>query len=127
LGSEAEQASIRAVRHDLLGYLAEDLAEARSHRAAACRAAEEAGNAPLIAQVLVGVADLALRHEQYRQAARLLAAGTGVRGLPDRSHPDAERIEREARRRLGEADFAEAALEGSRASWADLAGVTLAS
>ena len=54
LGDEAEQANIRAVTRDLLGYLADDLSEARAHRVAACQAAAEAGHAPLIAQVLVG-------------------------------------------------------------------------
>jgi predicted ATPase len=127
LGDEAEQASIRAVTHDLLGYLAGDLSEARTHRAAACRAASEAGYAPLIAQVLVGVADLALRRDRYKQAARLLAASTGVRGLPDRSHPDVARIEQIARHRLGEARFAEAAREGMQTSWSQLVSVTLAS
>ena len=71
---DPEQANIRAVTHDLLGYLAGDLDEAREHRVAAFQAASEAGHAPLIAQVLVGVADLALRGERYEQAARLLAA-----------------------------------------------------
>ena len=123
LGDEAEQANIRAVTQDLLGYLADDLSEAREHRAAAFQAASEAGHAPLIAQVLVGVADLALRCDQYEQAARLLAASTGVRGLPDRSHPDVARIEQIARHRLGEARFAEAAGRGRRragASWPKL-------
>ena len=127
LGDEAEQANIRAVTHDLLGYLADDLGEARAHRAAACQAASEAGHAPLIAQVLVGVADLALRRDQYEQAARLLAASAGVRGLPDRSHPDVARIEQAARRRLGEARFAEAAREGTQTSWSQLVTVTLSS
>ena len=113
--------------HDLLGYLADDLREARTHRVAACQAASEAGHAPLIAQVLVGVADLALRLDEYEQAARLLAASTGVRGLPDRSHPDVARIEQDARSRLGEARFAEAAREGTEASWVELVEVTLAS
>ena len=126
LGAEAEQAWIRAVTHDLLGYLAADLSEARTHRAAACQAATEAGYAPLIAQVLVGVADLALRCGQYEQAARLLAASAGVRGLPDRSHPDVARIEQIARHRLGEARFAEATQEGAQASWRELAEATLA-
>ena len=126
LGDEAEQANIRAVTHDLLGYLADDLGEARAHRAAACQAATEAGHAPLIAQVLVGVADLALRRDQYEQAARLLAASAGVRGLPDRSHPDVARIEQAARRRLGEARFAEATREGAQASWRELVEATLA-
>jgi predicted ATPase/DNA-binding SARP family transcriptional activator len=126
LGDEAELAHIRAVRHDLLGYLADDLGQARAHRAAACQAAAEAGHPPQIAQVLVGVADLALRRDQYEQAARLLAASAGVRGLPDRSHPDLARIEQAARRRLGEERFAEATQEGLQASWAELVEATLA-
>jgi tetratricopeptide (TPR) repeat protein len=127
LGDTADEANVRAVTHDLLGYLADDLGEARTHRAAACQAAAEAGYAPLIAHVLVGVADLALRRGQEVQAARLLAASDGVRGLPDRSHPEAARIEREARSRLGDARFAEAAREGTQASWSQLVEVTLAS
>jgi predicted ATPase/DNA-binding SARP family transcriptional activator/tetratricopeptide (TPR) repeat protein len=127
LGADAEWAAIRAATHDLLGYLADDLSEARAHREAAIQAASEAGHAPLIALVLVGVADLALRCEQDEQAARLLAASTGVLGLPDRSHPDVARIEKTARRRLGDTRFAEAAREGSQASWPELVAVTLAS
>jgi len=126
LGDEADRANIRAVTHDLLGYLSDNLGEARAHRAAACAAASEAGHAPLIAHVLVGVADLALRCGQYEQAARLLAASAAVRGLLDRSHPDVARIEQAARRRLGEARFAEATLEGTRTSWSELVEVTLA-
>ncbi len=126
LGDEAERPDIRAVTHDLLGYLAGDLGEASAHRTAACQAASEAGHALLIAQVLVGVADLALRRDQYEQAARLLAASAGVRGLPDRSHPDVARIEQIARHRLGEARFAEAAREGAQASWRELVEATLA-
>ncbi|WP_103883653.1 BTAD domain-containing putative transcriptional regulator [Actinacidiphila yanglinensis] len=127
LGDEADQASIRAVTHDLLGYLADDLGTAREHRAAACGAAAEAGHAPLIAQVLVGVADLALRRDEHEQAARLLAASAGVRGLRDRSHPDVARIEQTARRRLGDARFAEASREGAGTGWGQLVEVTLAS
>ncbi len=126
LGDEAEQAYIRAVTHDLLGYLADDLGEARAHRAAACRAATETGHAPLIAVVLVGIADLALRRDQYEQAARLLAASAGVRGLPDRSHPDMTRIEQAARRRLGEERFTETTQEGTQANWHELVEATLA-
>ncbi|MDZ5445130.1 hypothetical protein U2F26_20720 [Micromonospora sp. 4G57] len=82
---------------------------------------------PLIAQVLVGVADLALRRDQPDREARLLGASAGVRGLPDRSHPDVARIERAARSRLGDTGFAEAALEGTQTSWSQLIEVTLAS
>ena len=127
LGDGEDRPIIRAVTHDLLGYLAEDLDKAGEHRAEAVRAASELVHPPLIAQVLVGVADLALRAELYEQAARLLAASTSVRGLPDRSQPDAARIEQTARRRLGDTRFAEATQEGARASWRELAEVTLAS
>jgi hypothetical protein len=127
LGDAAEQASIRAVIHDLLGYLADDLREARGHCVAAWQAASEAGHAPLIAQIFVGIADLAVRSGQYEQAARLLAASVGVRGLPDRSDPDAARIERDARRHLGEARFAEVTQEVTQTSWSELVEVALAS
>jgi hypothetical protein len=126
LGEEAERASIRAATHDLLGYLAEDLGTARAHRDAAYQAAAESGHATGIANVLVGIADLALRNEEYEQAARLIAASTAVRGLPDLSHPDLVRIEQATRRRLGEAKFAEATQEGTAATWSELVAVTLA-
>jgi predicted ATPase/DNA-binding SARP family transcriptional activator len=127
LGDEAEQAHIRASIHDMLGYVADDLREARSHRLAAWQAASEAGHAFLVAQILVGVADLALRYDQYEQAARLLAASVAVRGTPDHAHPDAARIERDARRHLGEARFAEVTREGARTSPAQLVEAALAS
>ena len=127
MGDDAEQANIRAGVHDVLGYLADDLKQARTHRVAAWQAASEAGLAPVIAQILVGFADLALRYDQYEQAARLLAASVGVRGRPDCSLPDAARIEQAARRHLGEARFAEVTREGTQTSWSELVEVTLAS
>jgi hypothetical protein len=125
LGDEAEKAHIRAMTHDLLGYLADDLDEARTHHAAALEAASEAGHVLMIAQALVGVADLALRRDQYEQATRLLAASTSVRGLLDRSQPDMARIEQAARSHLGDARFAEATREGARTSWSQLVTATL--
>ncbi len=114
------------VTHDLRGYLTSDLDEARKYHASACQAAAETGYALAIAQVVVGVADLALRQDQYEQAARLLAASIAVRGLPDRANPDATRIEQTARSRLGDAGFAEAAREGTETGWTELVAVTLA-
>jgi hypothetical protein len=127
LGDDAQRANIRVLIHDRRGYLTEDLDEAWEHRAAAVQAASELGYAHAIAQVLVGVADLALRREQYEQAARLLAASSSVRGLPDLSQPDVARIEQAARSRLGDTGFAEAAREGTGTSWSQLVAVTLAS
>ncbi|WP_086838381.1 BTAD domain-containing putative transcriptional regulator [Amycolatopsis kentuckyensis] len=127
LGDDAERAIVRAVAHDLLGYLAEDVGESRAHWAAAFEAANETGHPLTIARILVGIADLALRTGQDEQAARLLGASAGVRGLPDRSHPDVARIEETARRRLGDEGFTEATRAGAAASWPELAAVTLAS
>ncbi|MQA12120.1 MAG: AfsR/SARP family transcriptional regulator [Pseudonocardiaceae bacterium] len=127
LGDDAKLAGVRAATHDFLGYLADDLNEARTHREVACQAAAESGHALAIAQVLVGVADLALRRDQYEQAARLLAASAGMLGLRDRANPDMTRIEQAARSRLGDAGFAEAAREGTETSWSELVAVTLAS
>lgn len=126
LGSEAEMPQLAAAIHTLLGYLATDLDEARAHHATAFRAATEAGHAVLVAQVIVGIADLALRADRDIEAARLLAVSTAVHGVPDRSQPDAARIERTIRDRLGEADFTEAMREGAEADWQELAAVTLA-
>lgn len=126
LGSEAEMPQLAAAIHTLLGYLTTDLDEARAHHATAFRAATEAGHAVLVAQVIVGIADLALRADRDIEAARLLAVSTAVHGVPDRSQPDAARIERTIRDRLGEADFTEAMRAGAEADWQELAAVTLA-
>ena len=126
LGDAADRPNVRAIVQDLLGYLAEDLDGSREHRIAAFRAASETGHPLAIAQVLVGIADLAVRRHQFEQAARLLGASTSMRGLPDRSLPSADRIERAARSRLGEPRFTEATEEGARSSWHELAEVTLA-
>jgi hypothetical protein len=126
LGEEALQLHIQAATHDVHAWFAEDLEEARGHRAAACEAAAETGHAPVIAQMIVGVADLALRREQYEPAARLLAASATVLGLVDRSNPDVSRIEQIARDPLGDAAFDEAAREGAATSWTELVAVTLA-
>ncbi|MEV4216771.1 BTAD domain-containing putative transcriptional regulator [Nonomuraea sp. NPDC049725] len=118
---------VHAKVSDLYGYLTEDLEQARAHRAEAFRLAAETAYPPLIALVLVGVADQALRQGEYEQAVRLLAASDAVRGTPDLSQPDAARIAADARGRLGETAFAEASGAGREADWRELAGVILAS
>ncbi|MFI5909124.1 BTAD domain-containing putative transcriptional regulator [Dactylosporangium sp. NPDC051541] len=125
VGADAEEAHNRLAAHDLLGYLAEDVDEARAHHAAAWQAAEELGYGPMVGLALLGVADLAVRRGRFQAAARLLGAVVAVRGLPDRSNPDETRIEAETRRRLGE-DFTEAAREGAEADWSELVAAALA-
>ncbi|MFD6444577.1 BTAD domain-containing putative transcriptional regulator, partial [Promicromonospora sp. NPDC060204] len=93
-GDDADGAHVRAVLHDQQGYLSPDLDEARTHHAAACRAAAESGHAPMVAIALVGVADLALRRGEHEQAARLLGASAAVHERRDyRAAPDIERVE----------------------------------
>ncbi|MDP4501791.1 BTAD domain-containing putative transcriptional regulator [Nonomuraea turcica] len=112
---------------DLHGYLTEDLEQARAYRSEAFSAAVKTAYPPLIAAVLVGIADLALRQGQYEQAARLLAASEGVRGTPDHSLPEVSRITADTRDRLGEHMFTEATREGRRRDWRELAEITLSS
>ncbi|GHC56923.1 SARP family transcriptional regulator [Streptomyces flavofungini] len=116
----------RTMVQDLSGYLAADIDTARAHRTEAFRTAVELAYVPLTAQVLIGVADLALRQGQHERAARLLAASEGVRGTPDRSQPDATRITEETRAHLGERVFAEVTRAGRTQDWHDLAEAALA-
>ncbi|MFG1678599.1 BTAD domain-containing putative transcriptional regulator [Nonomuraea sp. NPDC049269] len=127
LGSEELSALARVKAANLSGYLTEDLDKAREYRTEAFRAAVEMTYPPLIAEMLIGVADLALRQKQYEQAARLLAGSDSVRGTPDRSQPDASRIAADTRNRLGETAFTEATRDGQQRDWRELAEITLAS
>ncbi|MBF6171933.1 BTAD domain-containing putative transcriptional regulator [Nocardia blacklockiae] len=126
LDGETEQPHTRATIHSLRGLLASDLDRARAEHAAAFRIASEPVHAALIAQIVLGVADLALRTEDTEQAARLLGAGARVRGLDDRSQPDVTRIQQTARHRLGDQRFTEAVREGSESDWRELVAATLA-
>ncbi|HEV8558382.1 MAG TPA: BTAD domain-containing putative transcriptional regulator [Actinophytocola sp.] len=115
--------------HGSLDALAGDLDSARARHAEALRIAVQSGHAPTIAQMLVAVADLALRQGKPGEAARLLAAATAVRGMPDRSNPDVARVAEAARAALGEREFTEAARHGEDATAGtalELAAVTLA-
>ncbi|WP_225878562.1 BTAD domain-containing putative transcriptional regulator [Spongiactinospora rosea] len=107
------------------GYLAEDVKEARALLAETFRVAADHAFPPLIAEVLIGIADLALRQGRHEQAARLLGASEAVRGTPDRSHPDATRIATAAREHVGDAVFAEAARTGRQGDWRELAEAAL--
>ena len=104
-----------------------DLAAARRHHAEALDRALASTDMPVVAQVLVGVADLALAEGDLEQAARLLGAVDGIRGGPDHAQLDAPRVTAAARAALGEPAFT-GAYERGRATTADgvraLAGLT---
>ncbi|TWJ11703.1 putative ATPase [Stackebrandtia albiflava] len=117
--------AVRAMTEDLRAYLSEDVARARAHRAEAFRAATGLGHRPFIAQVLIGIADLAVRSGDDAQAVRLLAASDVVRGTIDRSQPDVARITEDTRERLGDTGFTEAFHEGGRRDWRELAEAVL--
>ncbi|MFI6594672.1 BTAD domain-containing putative transcriptional regulator [Nonomuraea sp. NPDC050536] len=127
LGNADLADSIHIQAMNLYGYLTEDLEQARAHRREALHAVMEHMIPSMIAEVLIGIADVALRQGQYEQAVRLLAASDAVRGTPDRSQPDASRIAAETRNRLGEPVFTEATRDGQRRDWRELAEITLAS
>jgi predicted ATPase/DNA-binding SARP family transcriptional activator len=121
----------RAMICDSLGYLDAlegDLVTAGAHRTEALELALESQHAPTIAQILVGVADQALRQGRPDQAARLMSAGVRVRGGPNLVQPDAVRVEAATRTALGEAEFAEAvraAAEVNLAAVREMAELTL--
>ncbi|TDD62180.1 AfsR/SARP family transcriptional regulator [Kribbella antibiotica] len=124
LPANSGHAGMRGAIDGILGYLTDDLDQARAYQAAVLEAS--ADRSPLmVAQTLIGVADLAVRQEEFEQAARLLAASHKIRGLRDRSLPDIDRIEQTVRRRLGDTRFTEATAEGASADWRDLAAATL--
>ncbi|MFG3601762.1 BTAD domain-containing putative transcriptional regulator [Micromonospora chersina] len=105
-----------------------DLVSARTRHDQALKLAVGSQDAPVVAAVLVGYADLALRLDRPAAAARLLGAATGIRGGPDHAVLDRARVEAAARDALGEAGFAEAYAGGLGYRWetaAEAVAVTL--
>jgi predicted ATPase/DNA-binding SARP family transcriptional activator len=97
------------------GYAAAEageLAEAVAHHSEALELALASNDAPVIAHVLVGVADVTLHRGEPYRAAVLLGASEGVRGMRDLSVLDYERVTARARAALGEDVFAEAYAKG---------------
>jgi predicted ATPase/DNA-binding SARP family transcriptional activator len=113
--SPDESQQIRAVAATGLGHLAAaegDLDAARDWHAQALAAARFSADAPVIAEALTGLADLALREGAPERAAELLGAGFAIRGTTDRSVPDEERVAAAARSVLGEARYDDAYQRG---------------
>jgi len=106
---------IRALTATGLGYLAGaegDLYAARRWHAEALQAARSSTDAPVIAQTLTGLADLALREGDPERAAELLGASFAIRGTRDRSVIEEERTAGQARSVLGDARYGEAYQRG---------------
>jgi predicted ATPase/DNA-binding SARP family transcriptional activator len=109
-----------------LGYLAAaegDLEEARDWHARAMENARASADAPVIAEALGGLADLALREGDPERAAALIGAGVAIRGTPDRSVVDEKRVADAARSVLGEAGYGAAYQRGQRVTLDTLAAL----
>jgi predicted ATPase/DNA-binding SARP family transcriptional activator len=128
LGAAPQARAMVAGAQGYLAAAAGDLDAARAHQATALDAALKSVDAPVIAQVLVGVADLAVRDGDAPRAAALLGASEAVRGMRDLSQVDEVRVTEAARAVLGDAGFAEAYQRGlgtTAETVAELAGPVL--
>jgi predicted ATPase/DNA-binding SARP family transcriptional activator len=117
---------VRAVAATGLGYLAGaegDLDAARDWHAQALAAARLSADAPVMAEALTGLADLALREHDAERATELLAASVAIRGTTDRSVQDEKRIADQARSVLGEARYGQAYQRGQRVTVDTLAAL----
>jgi ATP/maltotriose-dependent transcriptional regulator MalT len=102
------------------------LEAARAHLAQAIAAGVESKDAPVLAQVLIGAADVVMCEGNPVHAAELLGASLAIRGLPDQSAVDYPRIAAAARAALGGAGYEAAHRRGRSATIetaAELAGL----
>ncbi|ETK37486.1 BTAD domain-containing putative transcriptional regulator [Microbispora sp. ATCC PTA-5024] len=79
-----------------------DLPGARDRVTAALAVARTAGERPVVAAAVEGLAEVAEAEGRPREAARLLGLAAAVRGAPDLGSPDARRTEAAARAALGD-------------------------
>jgi len=117
---------IRAVAATALGYLAGaegDLDAARDWHDQALAAARSSADAPVIAEALTGLADLALREADPERAAELIGASLAIRGTEDRSVIDEKRVADGAWSVLGEAGYGAAYQRGQCATLDTLAAL----
>lgn len=97
------------------GYLAAevgDLAEAVARQSEALELALDSNDAPVIALVLIGVADVTLRRGDPYHAAVVLGASESIRGTKDVSVLDYARVTEQIRAALGDDAFTEAYEKG---------------
>ncbi|MEU8231059.1 BTAD domain-containing putative transcriptional regulator [Actinoplanes sp. NPDC048967] len=102
----------------LIEGAAGNLAAAHDLHRGAVEMAVDSLDAPVMAQVLVGVADYAVRIGDPVRAAMLLGAADAVRGAPDRSMPDTDRITALTRAALGDAGYEQAYDSGTSVTMA---------
>ena len=113
----------RALVSASAGYLAAamgdlDAAGRRHHDAFSW--ALDSGDAPMIAQTLVGVAEVCLLRGDASRAAELLSASDAIRGTPDESFVDAKRVAAATRAALDDTEFAEATARGATVTLIDV-------
>jgi tetratricopeptide (TPR) repeat protein len=119
LARQRSAPQFRAVMSSALGLLAaleEDLGAARVLHAEALVAARSSFDAPVIAQILIGLADLAVREADPARAAELIGASEAIRGTPDLSSVDAARVAAAARAALGSPAYDQACRRGQSAT-----------
>ncbi|AYF26009.1 hypothetical protein CSH63_00730 [Micromonospora tulbaghiae] len=105
-----------------MGHLAlarGDLPGARRHLDEATTRALAARDMPVVAIVTVGWVALAAAEGRYERAAEMLGVSDSLRGRPDRSNPDAQRLAERLRAELGEEGYAAAYARGNGLSRAD--------
>jgi predicted ATPase/DNA-binding SARP family transcriptional activator len=123
MGSAPVHPVFRAMLLYSQGFLeaeAGNLAAAADSRRQSFELARNSGDALYLAQILVGVADQALRQGRPADAARMLAVAATVRGGHDLTQPDSARIEAAARAALGEDAYDEAFRTGGNVTTAEL-------
>ena len=121
LGRTGTDPVFRAMILDSFAYLDAtdgDLDSAGARREEALTIALGSRDDGLVSQVLVGVADQAVRRGYPTVAARLLAASEGISGGRDLSRPESAQVEATTRTALGEPQFAET-IEQARKEFAD--------
>jgi predicted ATPase/DNA-binding SARP family transcriptional activator len=101
-----------------------DLDGALAHHTEALALALASNDAPVIAQVLLGVADVTRHRGDPRRAAELLGASDRIRGVPDLSLPDYRRVVAETRAELGELAYTEAVAAGRALTIAEVRALT---
>jgi tetratricopeptide (TPR) repeat protein len=113
----------RAILASSLGFLASargDPDEARRQHRRAVEFALGSYDAPVVAQAVVGLAEVALDAGDAGLAATILGAGCGVRGVPDLSSVDGARVARRTEATLGPAAYEVAYERGRSATLAQL-------